>query len=133
MGATKTHQTFRLARTCYDHLGGRLGVALADALVAAGRVKVTPNGPVLTRAGWEFFENFGVELGPSRRAFCSLCQDGTEGKPHLGGIVGAALLARCLDLGWVKRAPEGRALIVTEIGRHELVETFGLPLDWEVI
>ena len=26
----------RAARTCYDHLAGRLGVALADALVAGG-------------------------------------------------------------------------------------------------
>jgi hypothetical protein len=95
-------------------------------LTASGRLVLTGQDGFLTREGLEFFENFGVELGPSQRAFCCLCPEGD----HLAGVVGRALASRCLDLGWVKRIPDDDRLIVTETGRHELVETFGLPVDW---
>ena len=38
----------RAARTCYDHLAGRLGVALADALVAGGHAEFASDGGVIT-------------------------------------------------------------------------------------
>src|SRR4029453_4699619 len=34
----------RFARTCYDHLAGRLGVAIADALVVKGHVVLGEDG-----------------------------------------------------------------------------------------
>ena len=38
------------ARTCYDHLAGRLGVAIADALQEAGHVALTGDGGEVTGA-----------------------------------------------------------------------------------
>src|SRR6266481_8385643 len=68
----------RHARTCYDHLAGRLGVGLADALVARDYVALSEDGGIVTRAGEEFFRGFGIELreaGETRRAFCRPCLD----------------------------------------------------------
>ena len=41
----------RAARTCYDHFAGRLGVALADALVAREHVELTQDAGVVTESG----------------------------------------------------------------------------------
>src|SRR3982751_175276 len=41
----------RFARTCYDHIAGQLGVAIADALVAGGHVALDADGGVVTDAG----------------------------------------------------------------------------------
>src|SRR3954470_12272912 len=52
----------RLARTCYDHLAGRLGVAIADALVARRYVALEEDGGVVTKTGLKFFAEFGTDL-----------------------------------------------------------------------
>lgn len=44
----------RFARTCYDHLAGRLGVAIADALVRKRYVVLSDDGGELTVAGKRF-------------------------------------------------------------------------------
>jgi DNA-binding transcriptional ArsR family regulator len=52
----------RAARTCYDHLAGHLGVALADALVEGGQVELASDGGVVTDAGIRFFSRIGIDL-----------------------------------------------------------------------
>ena len=64
----------------------------------------------------------------STAVFCRPCLDWTERRAHLGGSIGAGLAQRCFDLGWVERAREGRALLVTPKGRRGLGEVFGLSL-----
>src|SRR5260370_35465004 len=67
----------RNARTCYDHLAGRLGVALADALVARDHVALCEDGGIVTAAGEEFLRGFGIELreaAGTRRAFFRPCR-----------------------------------------------------------
>src|SRR5438552_4854269 len=96
----------RHARTCYDHLAGRLGVGLADALVARDYVALSENGGIVTRAGEEFFRGFDIELreaGETRRAFCRPCLDWSERRTHLAGALGAALATRSFELGWITR------------------------------
>jgi hypothetical protein len=117
----------RRARFCYDHLAGRLGVALADALVARGHVEFGEDGGVVTAEGGEFLARFGLELAPrTRRAFCRPCLDWSERRPHIAGAVGAGLAARCLALGWILRQRDTRAVNVTAKGRAGLRETFGV-------
>ncbi len=41
----------RFARTCYDHLAGRLGVAVTDALVARRLIVLTEEGGEVTATG----------------------------------------------------------------------------------
>jgi DNA-binding transcriptional ArsR family regulator len=120
------------ARSCYDHLAGRLGVAVTDALVARGHVVLSDEGGEVTPSGEKFFASFKVDLNPpsrSRRLFCQPCLDWSERRYHLKGIVGAGLLCRCLELGWFQRARDDRALRVTPAGRVGLGETFGVVLD----
>ena len=121
----------RNARTCYDHLAGRLGVALADALVARDHVVVSEDGGIVTQKGEEFFLRLGIEVcsqGQSRRPFCRPCLDWSERRTHLAGVVGAALAARCFELGWIARMPDTRAVRVTKGGERGFSKTFGIEL-----
>ena len=122
----------RFARTCYDHLAGRAGVALADALTARGHVVLSDDGGELTPAGEKFLCTFGADLVPpsgSRRMFCQPCLDWSERRYHLKGVVGSAILDRLLALGWFKRERDSRALRLTPLGRSGLAEVFGIEAD----
>lgn len=123
----------RLARTCYDHMAGRLAVAVADALQARGHVVLSEGAALVTDEGRRFFCDFGLEIegeGPSRRALCRACLDWSERRPHIAGQLGAALLDRVLRLGWVARVPDGRALGITRAGERGFEAAFGLPSGW---
>jgi DNA-binding transcriptional ArsR family regulator len=61
-----TDVALREARTCYDHLAGRLAVALADALVRRGAVVVADGAAIVTDAGRSFFCDFGVDRKSTR-------------------------------------------------------------------
>lgn len=123
----------RLARTCYDHLAGRLGVALADALAADGRVVLSEDGGEVTAAGRAFLHDFGVACGVSSprgpRAFCRPCLDWTERRPHLAGVVGKGLAERCFALGWIERRRDGRAVRITPKGEDGLRAAFGFEAE----
>ena len=120
----------REARTCYDHLAGRLGVGLADALVSRGLIVLGEEAGEATEAGRSFLDAFGVRLEATRtrRLFCRPCLDWSERRPHLAGVLGAALCARCAELGWIRRERDSRAVTVTPMGRHGFAEAFGLSL-----
>ena len=113
----------RFARTCYDHLAGRLGVAIADALVRKKFVVLSDEGGELTTAGKRFLVRFGTALMPasgSRRVFCRPCLDWSERRPHIGGALGAALFKLAVRRKWVIQDTHGRGLRVTEAGRREM-------------
>jgi DNA-binding transcriptional ArsR family regulator len=115
------------ARTCYDHLAGQLGVAIADALVANGHIVLTEDGGEVTTAGASFLTAFGADLrSRGKRVFCRPCLDWSERRYHVAGLVGAEIWRRCLDLGWLIRERDSRALRLTAAGRTGLFETFGV-------
>jgi ribosomal protein S19E (S16A) len=121
----------RSARLCYDHVAGRLGVGLADALQTRGHVELGEEGGALTPAGEAFLREFGIDLEAarySRRIFCRPCLDWSERRPHLAGAVGAALAGRLFALGWIARVRDGRTLLVTQAGRRHLEQIFDVRL-----
>lgn len=123
-------RALRHARTCYDHLAGRLAVAIADRLVERGHVELSPDGGALTATGAAFLRTIGVALpapGGRARLFCRPCLDWSERRPHIAGAVGAALLSTCLDRGWVRRAEGSRLVTITPGGRLSLDRAFALP------
>jgi hypothetical protein len=120
------------ARTCYDHLAGRAGVELLDALLRSGFLNGTGTGPdaryEVTAGGAQKLAAFGVDVAEVRRArrrFAGACLDWTQRRPHLNGALGAAVTGRLLQLGWIERGPSRRAVRVTEPGRDGLAATFG--------
>lgn len=126
-------EAMRIARTCYDHMAGRLAVAVTDSFRASGRVVTSDGVGLITDEGRRFLCDFGVDLEPvgrSSRPLCRTCLDWSERRPHLAGRLGAALLRRLLDLDWIATVPGGRALRITPIGDAGLTRSLGLSSDW---
>ncbi|WP_406112734.1 ArsR/SmtB family transcription factor [Kitasatospora purpeofusca] len=118
------------ARTCYDHLAGRLGVTVGDAVLARGLV-TEEDGPTLTALGRTWLTGLGAELPPragraGARPVVRTCLDWTERRNHLGGAFGALLCRTALDRDWVQRIGSGRALRVTPDGERALRELLGV-------
>jgi DNA-binding transcriptional ArsR family regulator len=109
----------RKARICYDHLAGSMGVRLLDGLLANGALAGDDSNIRLTARGEQVFSDFGVDLGAlkrKKRPLCRACLDWSERRPHLAGSIGAALLDRFLDEGWIRREKGSRTLIVSAEG-----------------
>lgn len=124
----------RIARSCYDHIAGKLGVAMADSMAENGRVIMSDEGAVVTSDGEDFLRSFGIELqndSRSKRPLCRTCLDWSERRYHIGGRVGQALMERTLELGWLARKNESRALRVTPAGEQGFREIFCLPTGWD--
>lgn len=121
------------ARTCYDHLAGRLGVALADAFEREGLIAADgPDRYSLTPAGEARLAALGVDpaaVKPGRKGLARPCLDWTERRRHLAGPLAARLLQRFFELGWLERGRDSRAAHLTPAGRAGLRDAFGLELE----
>jgi DNA-binding transcriptional ArsR family regulator len=94
------------ARTCYDHLAGRLGVALRDGMLNTGLVDRS-DGLVLTPTGRDTLTDLGITIPTShRRPQLKECLDWTERREHLSGAVPTALLSHAVDADWLHRDPD---------------------------
>jgi DNA-binding transcriptional ArsR family regulator len=103
----------RRARTCYDHIAGELGVAIADTLVKRGAVELSDDGAAVTPSGRAWLSDVGFALEcdqGGRRPLCRPCLDWSERRPHLAGTLGAAFLERGLNKGLLRRRQDSRAL-----------------------
>ncbi len=137
-------QALRDARTCYDHLAGRLGVAVMAGMLDRGylcggdgtfdpgrafRDRLNALGSDvdyrLTGAGRGCMSDLGVRLG-SAPPVIRYCIDWSEQHHHLSGMVGRQLLDRLVELDWVRRSDASRAVQVTGSGRGGLASTFGI-------
>ncbi|MGH7122894.1 MAG: ArsR/SmtB family transcription factor [Stellaceae bacterium] len=121
----------RRARTCYDHLAGRLGVALADGLVRRHVLRRTDGELALVRrgSGEALLNDWGIDirgLEDLRRPMVRTCIDWTERRPHLAGALGAAIVDRFLETGWIRRRRDDRAVSVTPLGQRRLREELGV-------
>jgi len=129
LAAATAAKQIRLARSCYDHLAGKLGVAITDALVGRGHLQAGPDAFSLTPNGEQWFASQEIDvdlLRVARRGFALRCLDWSERQPHLAGALGAALLARSFDAGWVSRRRGNRALTLTAVGARTLHRELGL-------
>ena len=131
---TRVAGALRAARTCYDHIAGKLGVCLFDQLVARGCI--LPAGDdgeaedfVVTKAGRQLFATLEIDvdaLANGKRRFARACLDWSERSPHLAGSLGAALAERCFELGWLERRRDSRAVTLTRAGQTGLAQHFDL-------
>jgi DNA-binding transcriptional ArsR family regulator len=137
----------RTARTCYDHLAGRLGVEIMAAMIEQGHLEggdgrhdparsrhdqVSGYGRdieyVLTPAGRRLLDELGVVIPERRRTLVRYCIDWSEQRHHLAGLLGRSIHDRFLTAGWVRRRDRGRSVKVTASGEAVLAES--LHIDW---
>ncbi len=115
----------RSARVCYDHLAGDYGVRLYGFLRASNHVVGPERRLRLSASGRDFAEKFGIRLDllqRERRPLCRVCLDWSERTHHLGGLLGAAMLDRMMELKWLRRQPDTRAVVFTGKGRKAFAE-----------
>ena len=119
-GAIQT-DALRFARTCYDHLAGRLGVAWTQAWVARGFVTPVGDGFLLESEGRRWLQEFGV-VGDVRRVqvIAEHAVDWTERLPHFAGPIAKAMTTRLIEAGWFQAGPVRRTLRLTATGEREL-------------
>jgi DNA-binding transcriptional ArsR family regulator len=125
-------RSLRLARLCYDHVAGTLGVALFDHMRGAGWL-VSGAGPdfEVTERGTQALAGIGIDLEDCRRArrhFARSCLDWSERRPHLAGALGAAITRALLDMEWLRKAGTGRGVRLTVQGERGLLGTFGVGI-----
>ena len=128
----------RLARTCYDHLGGSLAVAIAERLVQDGAVAIEEETAVVTDRAPAILDGLGLKFaldeGQSngKRPACRPCLDWTERRPHLAGRLGALLCSQCLSMGWLLQRADSRALDLTPRGAEVLRDWLGIA-RWQAL
>ena len=116
-------------RTCYNHLAGRLGVALCDALIARGGLQVDDDIAHFSAQGIRLLEEFGMDVRHLyRHPMAKTCIDWSERRHHLSGPTGVAIYRRCMDLGWVRHHLDSRAVSVTKAGTNGFQSAFGLAV-----
>jgi DNA-binding transcriptional ArsR family regulator len=126
---SRMDKDLRMARSCYDHLAGVLGVSLADALAGRGAVDLAADGGVVTAAGRDMLGAFGIDvdqLSQQKRCFCRPCLDWSERRHHIAGALGKGLADRLFQLGWIARVRDSRVIQVTPEGQRGLKQTFAI-------
>jgi DNA-binding transcriptional ArsR family regulator len=118
------------ARTCYDHLAGRAGVGLLDALLREQMLVADQSVRKfdVTADGHKQLGSFGLdihEIRRSRRHFAGACMDWTQRRDHLNGALAAAITERMFTLGWIERGTRRRSVVVTQAGVRGLADVFG--------
>jgi len=124
-------EAIRHARTCYDHLAGRLGVELSAALERERVLAYDGEGYVVGPAAPTRLGDLGIdleELSGRRRPLVRSCLDWSERRRHVAGALGAALAERLFELDWLRRRTTNRSVEITSIGRERLRAQFGLEL-----
>lgn len=127
-------EPMRLARTCYDHIAGRLGVALADSMMARSWVEIEDDAALVTPDGLEQLAAIGIALDPgsTRKArsapLCRPCLDWSERRSHLAGRLGTALCTHGLERSWIRKRAGSRALEVTPVGRRSYRDLFRVEI-----
>ena len=124
---TENYPPIKYCRTCYDHLAGKIGVALADSLLEQKIIIEKNNTFEITSEGEKWFSDFGVNIGEAKkqkRIFLKPCLDWSERRYHIAGSVGTLLLNKMLEQDWIRRTKDSRVIIITGKGEKEMLKSF---------
>jgi DNA-binding transcriptional ArsR family regulator len=119
LSQSRISEELREARTCYDHLAGRLGVGVTEALAKRGVLIARADDYALSRKGAVVLAELGVDLDgarASRRSFAHRCLDWSERRSHVAGALGAAICDAFLGRRLVERRKGNRSLRITPAG-----------------
>lgn len=124
---SEKHSPIKHCRTCYDHLAGKIGVAVAESLVEQSILLDSETKLEVTSKGVKWFSDFGInieEIKKQRRLFLKPCLDWSERKNHIAGSLGASLLDKMIADDWLRRTKDSRAIQITGKGEKELFKYF---------
>jgi hypothetical protein len=130
--SSKPKSPIQIARTCYNHLAGSLGVRITEAIVGQGLLREVGRDYQLTKKGAQWFSELGIDTGTLRksgRVFARQCLDWSERRNHLAGALGSALSDHLFERGWIEHVRESRAVRITGRGRRELKRRLGVACD----
>jgi DNA-binding transcriptional ArsR family regulator len=126
-------QPIRVARTCYDHLAGKVAIQVCESLLAREFLAMRDDAFFLTDRGECWLQEFDIDLAPLRanrkRPLVRKCLDWTERKFHVAGTVGAALHDLFRTRKWIHREAGTRVVTVTPDGRAAFQTHFGIVID----
>lgn len=121
----------KYCRSCYDHLAGRVGVTITEALVKKKAISKHANSYLVTTSGWKLLAGLNIsknEMMNNRRPLTRQCLDWSERRPHIAGQVGAMLLNNMLEKGWFRTMKFSRELIITSKGRSEIKKLLNIEI-----
>ena len=124
---TENYPPVKYCRTCYDHLAGKIGVALTDSLLEQKIIVERNNNFEISPEGEKWFSDFGINLEEAqkqKRIFLKPCLDWSERRYHIAGSVGTLLLNKMLDQDWIRRNKDSRAIVITGKGEKEMLKSF---------
>lgn len=125
-------KALREARTCYNHMAGRLSVDIAETLTRRGFIQLGPEAGLITEAGLRFFCEIGMPLKSGSEHtphLCRACLDWSERRLHIAGALGTHLLDHCVEKQWVRRSKASRVLTITPSGHRVFREVFGIGVQ----
>lgn len=123
----ENYPPIKFCRTCYDHLAGKIGVALTDSLLEQKIIVEKNNAFEISEEGEKWFSDFGInveEAQKQKRIFLKPCLDWSERRNHISGSIGALLLNKMINEDWLRKTKNSRAIIVTAKGEKELLKYF---------
>jgi DNA-binding transcriptional ArsR family regulator len=121
--ANESDSAVRYCRTCYDHLAGKMAVAITGSMLKQKLILQEKNTFIISPKGNKWFDALEIDMAllqEQRRLLIRPCLDWSERQYHLAGAVGAALLQKMLKEDWLRRTRNSRAVIITAKGRKQL-------------
>lgn len=120
------------ARSCYNHIAGRLGVLITDRLIALGVLDLAGEAVSIGSEGTTFFHRVGIAI-PFRnnveKPIVKLCLDWTERKHHISGPLATAFMDKSLEMKWLERRVGSRSLVITTFGYEVFSHELNLTRD----
>lgn len=124
---SQEYPPIKYCRTCYDHLAGKIGVAIADSLLEQ-KIIIEKNGIFeISSEGKKWLSDFGINVEGAKkqkRIFLKPCLDWSERRNHIAGSIGALLLDKMISEDWFRRTKNSRAMTITAKGAKELLRYF---------
>jgi DNA-binding transcriptional ArsR family regulator len=129
---SRVSKALRLARTCYDHLAGSVGVRVFETLRQQGGI-AQADGDWIVRTEAPVFAQLGLARSAltrtGHRPPVRACLDWSERRHHLAGALGAAMFEHMTEQGWCERTPGDRSVIITEEGWAALSTGLGISKE----
>ncbi|MHA4810667.1 ArsR/SmtB family transcription factor [Flavitalea flava] len=121
----------KYCRTCYDHLAGKIGVSITEALLQKHIITETANNYLVSDSGVKWFLAMHIDIAilkEKKRLFAKPCLDWSERRYHMAGALGASMLEKMLASDWIRKVKNSRAVIISSKGEKELYKSLGIEV-----